>query len=78
MAKGGNAHETFMFCLMMLFLGLPISGKTAILQNNEVLRVKSSSICDGENEDDPATDDGEDLRDGGTLGSDPQDTSCSA
>jgi hypothetical protein len=31
MAKGGNAHETFMFCLMMLFLGLPISGKTKMI-----------------------------------------------
>ena len=59
---------------MMLFLGFPISGKTAILQNNAALRVKSPSICDGENriqlsengktEDDSATDDGEDLRDG--------------
>ena len=67
--------KTFMFCLMMLlFLGFPIPGKAAILQNNAALRVKSPGICDGEsrmqlsengkNEDDPATDDGEDLRDG--------------
>jgi len=67
--------KTVIFCLMMLlFLGFPISGETAILQNNEALRVKIPGICDresrmqlsesGKNEDDPATDDGEDLRDG--------------
>ena len=66
--------KTFMFCLMMLLvLGFPISGKTAILKNNT--GDKSPTIADteikmqlsenGKNEDDPATDDGEDLRDGG-------------
>ena len=65
--------KTFMFCLMMLLvLGFPISGRTAILKKNT--GDKSPSIVDteikmqlsesGKNEDDPATDDGEDLRDG--------------
>ena len=58
--------------MMMLVLGLPISGKTAILKNNT--GDKSPTIADteikmhlsgnGKNEDDPATDDGEDIRDG--------------
>jgi hypothetical protein len=55
--------KTVIFCLMLLlFLGFPISGKTAILQNNAALRMQLSE--NGKNEDDPATDDGEDLRDG--------------
>ncbi len=67
--------KTFMLCLMMLlFLSLPISGKAATMQNNAVFQVKIPGIHDresrmqlsenGQNEDDPATDDGEDLRDG--------------
>jgi len=67
--------KTVIFCLMtLLLLGVPISGKATILENNAALRVKSSSMSDGvskiqlsengKNEDDPATDDGEDLRDG--------------
>ena len=67
--------KTIIFCLMMLFLfAFPISGKTAVLENSRDFWVKSSSIADteikmqlsenGKNEDDPATDDGEDLRDG--------------
>jgi hypothetical protein len=65
--------KTVIFCLMMLLLfAFPISGKTAILKYDT--GVKSSGIADkesrmqlsekGKNEDDPATDDGEDLRDG--------------
>jgi len=65
--------KTFMFCLMMLLvLGFPISGRTSILGNNT--GDKSPTIVDteikmqlsenGKNEDDSATDDGEDLRDG--------------
>ena len=65
--------KTAIFCLMILLLfAFPISGKAANLKNNT--GVKSPSMVhkeikmqlseNGENEDDPATDDGEDLRDG--------------
>jgi len=65
--------KTVILCLMMLFLfAFPISGKTAVLKNDT--GVKSAAVVDreikmklsenGKNEDDPATDDGEDLRDG--------------
>jgi len=65
--------KTAFFCWVMLLLfAFPISGKTAILESSA--RVESSSIIgqansmqmteNGKNEDDPATDDGEDLRDG--------------
>lgn len=67
--------KAVIFCLMLLLLfAFPISGKTAVLKINGAFWVKSSSIADkeietrlsenGKNEDDPATDDGEDLRDG--------------
>ena len=65
--------RTAIFCLTILLLfAFPISGKTAILKDNT--GVKSPGTYDkgirmqlsenGKNEDDPATDDGEDLRDG--------------
>jgi len=67
--------KTVLFCMILsLLFAFPISGKTAILKNNMALMVKSPNITDkeirmqfsenGNNEDDPATDDGEDLRDG--------------
>jgi hypothetical protein len=40
--------KTVIFCLMtLLLLGVPISGKATILENNAALRVKSSSMSDG-------------------------------
>ena len=63
--------KTAIFCLIMLF-AFPISEITTLSKINT--GVKSSGSNDtgirmqlsenGENEDDPATDDGEDLRDG--------------
>ena len=66
--------KTIFFCMIMSLFVFPISGKTAVLNNNMALSVKSPNIKDqknkiqfsenGKNEDDPSTDDGEDLRDG--------------
>lgn len=67
--------KKLMICLMMLsFLAVPISGITAIFQNNPAVGVKSPGTCprenkmelseNGNNEDDDATDDGEDRMDG--------------
>ncbi len=61
------------FCVIItLLLAFPISGMTSVLKND--VRVKGTSIADrgmtvqltenAQSEDDPATDDGEDLRDG--------------
>ncbi len=60
------------FYLMILLFAFPISGKAAILNNytgvqnpsmvHKEIRMQLSE--NGKNEDDPATDDGEDLRDG--------------
>jgi hypothetical protein len=65
--------RTAIFCLTILLLfAFPISGKTAILKINTGVispsmvhkEIKMRLSEKGENEDDPATDDGEDLRDG--------------
>ena len=71
--KGGMTMKTAIFCQMVLLLfAFPISGKTAIFENNagvknpsrvgSEIRIKLTE--NGKNGDDPATDDGEDLRDG--------------
>jgi hypothetical protein len=67
--------KTLIFFLAgLFFLTSPIVGKTTILSNNSPVWFKSQCTADkeikmmlsenGKNEDDPATDDGEDLRDG--------------
>jgi hypothetical protein len=63
--------KTVIFCVLMMF-AFPISGKTAFLGNHEggkclnpVTGELQIKLCgNGSNEDDPATDDGEDLRNG--------------
>jgi hypothetical protein len=63
--------KTVIFCVLMMF-AFPISGKTAILGNhvggksqNTVAGELQMQLCqNSNNEDDSATDDGEDLRDG--------------
>ena len=63
--------RTVIFCFMLLLV-FPVSGKTAVMENHRAgesqeivageIRLRLSE--NGTNEEDPATDDGEDLRDG--------------
>jgi len=69
--KGVMPMKTVIFCVLMMF-AVPISGKAAILGNhmagksqNPVAGELQVQLCqNSNNEDDPATDDGEDQRDG--------------
>ena len=69
--KGVMPMKTVIFCFMLL-LAFPVSGKTAVMENHKagesqeivVGEIRLQLSENGNNEEDPATDDGEDLRDG--------------
>lgn len=70
--KGGLPMKTPIFYLVMLLFAFPISGMAGVSNNNTGVKNPSMvqkeiriQLCEnGKDEDDPATDDGEDLRDG--------------